>query len=502
MIHDKGLRHDEIVNIHPLFVPEVWQTVLQCFGEMEAVQLDCVYGNPQISWLIQERMSSIPAKDTWLLATSSRSMGMLIYLLKYGIPCPDIEDIIQYAINKNYIEILVFFTTPEFKFYDGSGVPIKMSFTLKLDGAIQRNYLNVVKYCLWRFPKSKEKMLKKTVPTLNYIMSRNLLPMLKLIVPSITKIPNYMGIRAAACAGYKSLVKFALENMDTSYIHKEIPDDLLIAVAKNGRLNVLILLVERSARPEHRNGFIPLEAYQKAFARGHIEVCQYIKKIYPEYVPSEKDLIEACTYGHHEVIASLPSTTYIPSLCFERAARGNNPALIDILHEKKPQYKFQPRLLSAAVQSGNSQVFLTVYSRIKKLPPGIEIELINRKMRRALEMLYRLKHPVYTEEGLLAAARVCDIDIIKDILEEGKVEPSEKTVREALGLIYVSAESLKNRGEAYTYLDNKYKSFEKRSESIITGHKRSHTEADLSSDHYGTSGNQTVHTKRLKNVHH
>jgi hypothetical protein len=514
MIHEQGLRHEEIVNTHPLFIPDVWKTVLTCFVEMEAVQLDCVYGNTQIGWLIAERITYIPSKDSWLLATSSRSMGMLIYLLRYGIPCPDIEDIIQYAINKNYIEILLFFTYPDFKFYDGNGLEIKMQFSLQLDGAIKRNYLNIVKYCLWRFPKNKEKMLRKHVPTLTYIMSRNLLPMLKIIVPSLTLIPNYIGIKAAACAGFKSMVQYSLKHMDPAYLQKEIPDEILIATAKNGRLNILPILAET------RKGFIPLEAYQKAFARGHVEVCNYIKKLFPDYAPAEKDLLEACTYGHHEVIMSLPETTYIPSLCFERAARGTNPVLIEVLHEKKPNYKFKPRILTAAIQSGNSQVFLTVFycgkfKNLPSLPPDTEIELINRRMRTALSILHTMKYPVYTEEGLLAAARVCDLDIIKDILEVGNVKPSEKTVQNALSFIYVSSESLKKRGEAYTYLDNKFKNFSKKKEvqpddedditelnNKILGRKRTLLNVNPTLNHDGTSSDKVSSSKRLKNIHH
>jgi len=504
MIHEKGLPiHDEIMAEHPFFLPDVWQTVLKCFAEMEAIHLDCIYGSPQIGWLISERTAAIPSKYTWLTATVSRSLGMLIYLLKYGIPCPDLEDIIQYAINKNYMEILVFFTYPEFKFYDGTGLEMKMNLSLKLDQAIQRNYLNIVKYCLWRFPKNRERMIRKPVPTLTGVMTRNLLPMLKIIVPQLMCIPNYAGIKAAAKAGFKSLIQYALLHMDPLYLQKDIPDDILIEVAKHGRLNILPLLVE------NRKGFIPLEAYQKAFARGHVDVCRYIHELFPQYLPSEKDIVEACTFGHHEVIMSLPEVIHIPNICFHKAAQGNNPILIEILQEKKPQYKFQTRLLTSAIHSGNSQVFLTVFYcgkfKNKPLPPKIEIELVNRHMRQALSILHTMKYQVYTEEGLLAAARVCDLEIIKDILEIGKVEPSEKAIQNALSFIYVSSETLKKRGEAFTYLDHKFKNLQSNRKRTFDKQKETFN-VDLEPleklEGDGSDGDDIVATKRLKNVHH
>jgi hypothetical protein len=469
-----GPEHEAIVNQHPLFLPQVWQTVLSCFVEMEAINLDCIYGCPQIGWLIEKRMSAIPSSQSWLLATYTRSLGMMIYLLRFGISCPDIEDIIQYAINKNYMETLVFFTHPEFKFYDNAGVPLKMNLSLQLDKAICKNYLNIVTYCLWRFPRQKEKMLKKALPTLSYIMSRNLLPMLKLIVPSITKIPNFSGIRAAACLGYKSLVEFALQHINTSYTQSDIPNDLLVSVAKKGHLNVLTLLME------YRKGFIPLEAYQKAFAHGHVEMCRYIQKKFPTYQPSEKDIIEACTYGHHKVIELLPDTTFIPKICFDRAARCDNPMLLNVLHRKRPDYKFPSRLLTAALHSNNSQVFLTVFLHIKQIPPGMEIELVTRRMRRALLMLHRVGQTVYTPDGFLAAARNCDLEILQDILEVGKVQISNKIVEEALSLIYVSSETLTKRGEAYTYLDQRFQHLSKRTmPSFPTlGQKRTFSSVD------------------------
>jgi hypothetical protein len=326
--------------------------------------------------------------------------------------------------------------------------------------------------------------------------------MLELIVPHLLLIPNYACIKAAAKSGYKHVVKYALQYLDPMYLQKEIPDDILIETAKQGHLAVLTLLIET------RKGYVPLEAYQKAFARGHVSIVRHIQKLFPFYTPESKNIIEACTFGHHEVIQLLPETVFIPNKCFSRAAQGKNPELIEILHEKKPQYVFKPRILNLAIQSNHCQVFLTVFYcgkfNEKPLPPGAEIELINRHMREALSTLHSIGYKVYTEESILAASRVCDLPILKDILEVGQVEPSEKTVQNALNLIYVSSETLKCRAETYTYLDHRFKHLVK---NVQHQKRRTHMALTTSStassrEDDGADRDNVVTTKRLKHIHH
>jgi hypothetical protein len=452
---------------------------------MESVQLDCIYGNTQIDWLISKRITSIPSNQTWLLAAASRSIGMMIYLLDWGIACPNIDDVIQYATNKNHMDTLVFFTSPEFKFMDSDGIPLKTRFCPVIDKAVKKNHLELITYILWRFPNSRATMLKKPLPTLLYLMEHNLLSMFKKIVPAVTLVTTYSGLNVAATKGHKAIVKYAIDHLDPVYVSTTIPDDILVSAAKNGHLDILMILKRR------KRGMIPVEAFQQAFSWGHVRVCKYIQKRFPHYLPTEKDLIDACIHGHHEVMSLVPEAMHIPSICIEKAAKSKNHRLIYVLKKKKPNYKFQPKILSDAIKSGSSDVCIAVFDcgHYNKLPTGCEVDMVSRRMGKALRIFHRLGFAVYTEDALLEAARICDLDLIKDILITGELEPSEKVVQEALSFIYVSSETTERRGEAFTFLDKFFAQTKKRSR-------------EEESDHNRTVRNDMTRAKRLKNIHH
>ena len=520
-IHTRGLNHDEIMSSHIVFLPEIWRTILWCFTDMEAMQLDCIYGAPQANWIIQERIPSIPSTQTWLVAALHRSMGMMIYLLKYHIACPQIEDIIQFAADKNHMDTLVFFTSECFKFCDNEGLPLKKRFCPSLDKAAKRNHLQVIRYVKWRFPQDTAHMIKRPLVTLSYVMERNLLDVLKELVPDVTLITAFTGLKMAIIRGHRTIVKYALQHLNDLYVGTELPDDLLVAAAKNGHLRILKLLKKR-----RKNGNIPLKAFQQAFSWGHVDVCNYIKKCFPSYLPTQKDLIDASLHGHHEVLSMVPDTMHIPSDCMENAAKSQNHILIYVLTQKNPHYKYQPRLLSMAIRSGNSDVCLAVFDcgKYTKLPVDSEIEMVNRRMRKALNIFHNLGFNVYTEDALLEASRICDLPIIQDIISSG-LKPSVKVVRECLNYIYVSSESTKCRMEAFTYLDNQCRGTEPRAlseasnsqvdvrelECLRQTRKRHHAESitvDLpqgtvdTSDYQRSVGDAMTRAKRFQYVHH
>lgn len=451
MIHDRGLYHEEVETCeHPFFLSQIWRSVLKCFSDMESLQLDCIYGNHETNWIITERITSIPSCQTWLMAASSRSVGMMIYLLKWGIECPYIEDIIQYAADNNHLDTLVFFTSSDFEFRDSSGMRIRQNFCPELDRAARRNHMDVVSYVLWRFPHSTAKMLKKPLVLVLQLMKNNYLDMVKMLVPRVTLITSYAGLKAAATLGHKDMVKYALNHLDPLYVGSEIPDDILVSAAKNGNLSILMVLKRK------RGGFIPIEAFHQAFSWGHVAVCRYIQKRFPHYFPRDKDIVDACVHGHHEVMSLVPDNMHLPKVCMEHAARSHNYRLIKVLKKKMPDYKFKTKILRDAIRSGNSDVCITVFDcgGYKELPKDCEVDMVCRRMRKALRMFHRLGFPVYNEKSLLEASRICDLKIITDIVEEGKIKPSENVLRQALSFIYVSPENVDVRGQTFAYLDN------------------------------------------------
>lgn len=465
-VHEHGLKYDGDDH-HPLFAPALWRSVLMCFTEMEAIQLDNVYGGTQTRWLIQERIVGYPGSKSWVLAVTARSMGMLIYLQQFGIPCVDLEDLIQYSVDQNLLEILVFFTCGLFAFVDESGVPMAVRACPSIDRAVRRNYVDTVRYCIWKYQHNRNSLLRKAPLTVVKVMNQKALSMLQMIVPHLTKVINWTGVKLAVIQGYFKVVKYALDHLDPLYISDPAPPSyLLVDAAKNGHLKLLKFLASKT--PEA----IPVDAYRAAFAKGQVAICTYIREQYPQYLPSEKELLIAGGEGHFDVFDSLPDTLHIPDECFERVARSRNYRLLTLLHHRRPSYKFSLRLLSHGLQSGSSEMAITIYmgGDLKRLPAGADVMMVTKRMGLALAFFHnfhkdkpeKLAHNVYNPLTFIEAARVCDLEILKGLLESESVIMTEALFQKALNAIYVSSEVKEVRLEAYTYVDQAYQQWKLR----------------------------------------
>ncbi len=444
---------------HPLFIPAVWRKVLACFPEMESCQLDVTYGATQIGWIVRERMNFIPNKQTWIEATFSRSLGMLWYLHEYKVPVPhgktpNFSHILQFCVDNNLLDILLFFTSGLFTFYSHNEVKVNpLQFCPSLDRAIRRNYLEIVRYCLYKFPIQREKMLSSK-KTLIRVMQLNLMEMLQTIVPRLCRITNFEIVKVAVVQGFRQMVEYAFTHLDASYLNRDPPKDLVIAAAQHGHLRILQLLEQRNSDQS-----IPQEAYNAAFVNGQVRVCNYIHERY-KYQPGEKELVDACRKGQYEVIMTLPMSTFFTDECFEAAvAEGRNFRLVQLLHDRRPEYKFKSSLFRSAVLSGNSDVANIVfeYGRFKKLPKDIEEEIVQRRMSSTLFLLAALGFPVYNEKTFLVAAKRCDLEIIGEMVKDPSWKLTEKTINQALGSIYVSTEPELTRREAHCFISQNYR---------------------------------------------
>lgn len=445
----------------PVFWSPLWRTALSCFTFGRAMTLDLQFGSLETTWLMEERMSGQPSSHTWLLATYEHSLGLMLRLQTFGVPCPHVDDIVQYAINKNQLDTLVLFTSTEFVFRGLDGHPIRDSkFVPRLDRAVLHGYHDVVKYCVWRYETHKERLLKRPLETVAHLMAHNYKSMLKTIVPRLVRIGNLTGLRAACQKGYTALVQYALDHLDPVFCTAEnLPDELMVVAAKHGHLPLLRLL------KRHKNGFIPRKAYQQAFSWGRMDVCQYIAQRFPDYRPDESDILDACAHGHVAAIESLPRDTPLPNECMEKAIKSLNPKMIYVLHARLPHLAFNLTLLHEAIHSKHSDVCLAVFDcgGYKRLPLNHDVELTRNRMRKALKVFHSIGFKVYTERAFVEACRICSIDIIRDILE---LPPGERPVIKetawttALCAIQVSPEIRRDkRIEAHDYVNAKFQEF-------------------------------------------
>lgn len=463
---------------HPVFEPCIWRAVLACYTEMQAVHVDMVYGSTQTRWLVQERMVEIPSSNTWLSATLQHSLGMMLYLRHWQVECPHQEDIIQYATDHNQLDILLLFTNKSS--VDPWYVP---KFCPHLDHALKKNYKDVVRYVLWRFPNVQEGMLDKPVRTLERVMAHNLVNMFRLMVPRLTLVTSVRGLNTACCKGHLELVKYAVDHLDSNYF-PNIPEQALVLAAKHGHLKLLKFLKRRT------HDQIPVDAFRQAFSWGHLRVCQYIQKRFRHYVPNKSDIIDACKHGHHLVMQLLPSSVAIPAECMGYAAESQNYHLIYTLKKLCPKYSYTPALLKQAACKGSEDVCIALYDaggyNLTHLPAGMDVTLTTRRMYKALEFFHQLDFEVYHEKTLVEAARICDYRMLQTILKHYR--PSHAVLENCLSFIYVSSAPHVEQSNAYSLLHQ------------MLPRKRLHRDTTPSNNPLQPQRPQLGHQKRRKHV--
>lgn len=464
-------------NVHSLFLPPIWRATLSCFKEFDAVHLDCVYGYPEIRWLIQERITTIPSSTTWMLAAKNKSVGMMLYLIEWNVLCPDFDAILQFATDFNVMEVLVLFTHPMF---EGDWGLSKIVGCPVLDTAVKSNHLEVVRYIMWKFPTFTETMLKKHVHVINRLVKLNNLVMFELVVPKLAQVSSAEGLELAARKNYYKLLRYAVKHLDPNYIQK-IPDSVLVFAAKYGNLKILKFLFRRTK-------FIPPEAFQQAFSWGFVNICTYIQKRFPGYKPTQNDILDACEHGHHKVMSLVPKNTVIPKGGFEKAAASRNCELIYVLKDMCPEYKFTTSLLTKAAKSGCSEVCLAVYDcgdyKLKTLPVGFDVIMASKSMYVALDAFSQGGFKVYNQNTLIEASKTCDLRLISAIVESKSFNITPSIIRDCLNNIYVSINPKCNRANAYKYLMD------------LMPQKKRQTVDDL--HRYSTSADKALSAKRTK----
>lgn len=448
----------------PVFWTPVWRVALSCFPFSKAMTVDLCFGARETDWLMEERMPGVPSSHTWLTATFEHSLGLMVRLQSFGVPCPHTDDIVQYAVNHNQFDTLVLFTSTEFAFRGLDGHPLRDSkFVPRIDKAVLRSYSRVVQYCVWRYGKQKERLLKRPLETLAYLMDHNHLRMLKTVVPRLLRVSNLTGLRAACQKGFTKLMQYVLLHLDAAVFTSEtLPEELLILAAKHGHLSLLQLLQTYKGDGH----VVPRKAYQQAFSWGRMNVCEYLTQHYSDYRPDKADVLDACLHGHVAAIESLPPHWVLPDECMERAVKSRNPKMIYQLHARMPGFTFNLPLLHEAIHSKNSDVCLAVFDcgGYTRLPVNHDVELARNRMRKALKMFHMLGFKVYTERAFVESCRICCIDIIRDILElppEERLVIAETAWTTALCAIQVSPEIRRDkRIEAHDYVNDKFKLFQ------------------------------------------
>lgn len=440
-----------------LFVPSLWRAILSCFNPYRAVHLAFIFGKQQLDWAIKVLLPEYAEKECWEEAVKHDWVGLLASMQEDNVVCPEFHRLVQLAVDLNHVNLIRFFIGVGLRFNNVNERPISVQHVCpKLDQAARRNHLEVVRYFVDRHPEYKERMFKRPLALVHRLMAHNRLEMLRLMVPRIMTIKGKQGLaglKAAARKGHLEILEHALSHLDPdTFPSSEVPSSLLVMAAQHGRLEVLKLL------QRHHHDEIPMAAYSAAFVQGHADL---LRACCPHYRPTKNDMLEACGAGHHDVMVTLPDDVEVPDECFDRLVKSGTKEFLLLmwLVERKPHYRFEPRLLSLVMQQKqkNQEMFVALLrigkNKFKKLPKGIELELVEHRMRQALRIAHLFDFQVYTEAAFFLSARRCFTDILQDILDSGVVDLTAEDIQRAKRDIDLGIEKLELQVQSKAIID-------------------------------------------------
>lgn len=461
------------MNVHPMFWAPIWRKVLSCFSDKAALILCTTFGGLELGWYVRERLQ---IGLHWGEAVSASSPELMLYLLRWGIPCENYARCAQQAVNKRRLSALIFLLSDLYRgppwirfreeppvhdgassplprvsvekgsrlpFLDMNGRPVTHTPVPELDGAVVSNSFTIVSYTLWRFRHVPGvRLLRMPSEVLSVLIEKNRSAMFCLLVPQAAKVSSWKSLEDACQYGYETIVRHAVLHMDMGVPQEDlkIPDLLLKKTAEGGHLELFRFLY---AHPGRRRAPVPVEVFRTAFRHGHARLCVYIRTLQPSFRPSKKDLVLACENNQDSVFDPqhhlLHPRQHIPNKCFERAVRGSKPGLFKRLYQLRPDYVFMPKLLVNASESGCTGMTLLVYhvGKYTQAPPIVFENLARNNMVKEMEMFQRIGLRPFNVNTLLAAAGNGAFDVVRSTFETGKLRLDPEAFRTVYNKLYV-----------------------------------------------------------------
>jgi hypothetical protein len=421
----------------------IWRSVLNCFPFSDAFNLDAHYGTTQRPWLLQERLLELPGRRTWEHAAISGSVALLFYLMDYRVPCPDLNEIIQYSADTNLFQNLLIFLYPQHKFYDLSGQVLDYPNAPSLDIACKQNNLEIVKLILSLYSTSGSKpFLLEPLDTITEVLAGGHEQILRVLVPRYIMITTTEGLNMAARNNHVASFVYALNHVDTSFI-PVLTDDIYVTAAQYGHVDILKAAVSFS-----ETNYIPKPAFSAAFRNDRESAVVYILTLNPGYLPSDDDILHTCKNGHCNLIMKLPAVCKLPEGCLAMACKSKSSTLVQFLHKKLPEEKFRQSMLWDAVNTGNTQVIMAVFEfgKFTSVSSKLQTILVANDCRDTLEYFHKSGVDVYNNLTLIEACRLCNIGILEKITASPNFYPTSVIIQEALGLLYLSSKEERSRG--------------------------------------------------------
>ena len=406
---------------HYLFEKSLWQSVLRCFDDADALKFATTFGNEQRAWVIRTRAKQAPFSITWSHAIETNNIPLLKYLMDYKMPCPNLFELVQQAADDGRDRVVVFFLNPEHVFYHCCNDRLQVvskSLIPFLDVACRENRVSMVKG-ICEFAKVRGKKLvslfKQPARTMEHIFNSNLLDIVKILVPAVFPSVSSSLRSIAATNGYSQLYEYCLKYRASL----SLDSGVISAAARGGNMDIVRSIPLNT----------PVQAslmLDNAFACGKSEVVAHVIEQYPSQLPSAQSISEACKNGCFESVSMLPTTAVLPIKCLQYAVKSKSADLVahvagrfKILY---PHFKYDEKILRIAVESGVSTSVMIVYEfgQYSELSGSMCRLLVENNCRETIANFHKLDLQVYCEETFIAAVETGKVEILSDLLRHYK----------------------------------------------------------------------------------
>jgi hypothetical protein len=485
-----------------LFTSPIWKSMLNCFDILKAIDIEVRFGSQVISWYMQQQ-SFIPCAETWESAINIRcsyeyihsdkfssqnsgtSCGMLLYLIKFEVVCPKLNELVQFCVDNNRITELLILLHPEHKFRNRNGEFYKIRKHPHLDLACRRGFITIVQIIMHLFPQTPELCLLHFIDkTLEETIQVGRYDILELIVPNLTRIRKPDAL-IAAVKNIETRERFknvyddqkcesaAANNMDNNSIalselfefcldnaisHSLLIEEVLLSIVRLSNHQIAFKLLHLCLS---KSAIMTQKIWDTAFTYNNLLIIE----AFPEFKITDKLLIDVCRAGHCDLIAKLDDSVKLPKECILSSIRSGNASLIHLISKKVDNVIFTKSMLLESISRTNHFIdpnetdlvkidptVATFYcGNFTSIDTTIICELIKHDRQTTLKYFKEMDDiggfgwDIFNDTSFLQASETCNTAIMEMMLSDTNIIWKESTLREALRLVYTSKNSVEKR---------------------------------------------------------
>lgn len=467
----------------------LWKVILSFEDEYNAMEIDHeLHRGRYRKWIISEMMLDFPGSSTWETAVIRKCWSMLRYLLEFKVSCDCFLPLVQWAVDTNDTAMFDFLTDSQHCIYNSNGrrnVIHKCIGHVILDQACSNAHTDIV---------------TKITDMFGYEIVQQLIQNVEVVISDILKSNH----ETYALTMLEFFTKFDVNRILLYIMYHCSPKMVRIlmnhAVRCGSELFEITVrdIVAMESQPDvffegtdcsvgsylmHVVGIVTPHLCKKfqitaavldaAFKKGNPQVFEYFVTTYcPDYNPELSVFQQACRLGAYKTIRCLPEEYMIydisPAISSERKKlcgcqvvedQGENVRLVHWMFSRIPGCKLTKQHLDAAVDTGNCDLILCVFSlgKFDVLDTILCEKLIVKNCKKAMEQLCWYNDRFFGRSNLMLACQLCITSYLSIFIsekEKGDVwyEPEPEDYDVCLGKVYTAMQDTRQKQKAFSLL--------------------------------------------------